>query len=115
MKKYMLTFFGGNMALRSNYLEKADKEAQLKHAAAWGEWMADLVKAKQLEGGYPLLSDGKRVQTDGIQAHHFPDTTEGGFVVLQAESIDQAAEIAQKSPIIQHGGYVLVRPCGEMN
>jgi hypothetical protein len=34
MKKYMLAFFGGNMALRYDNLEKAEKEAQKKHRAA---------------------------------------------------------------------------------
>jgi hypothetical protein len=115
MKKYMLTFFGGNMALRYGNLEKAEKEAQEKHRAAWGGWMSELVKAKRLEVGYPLLSDGKKIDADGIQDYHFPDTTEGGFIVINAESPDQAAEIAQSSPIIKNGGYVLVRPCGEMN
>jgi hypothetical protein len=114
MKKYMLTFFGGNMALRYNNLEKAEKEAQEKHRLAWGKWMSELVKAKHLEVGYPLESDGKRIDPDGTQAYHFPDTTEGGFMVINAESLDQAAEIAQSSPIIKNGGYILARPCGEI-
>jgi len=109
----MLTFFGGNMALRFDNLDKAEKEAQQKHMAAWGEWMSRLIKAEQLEIGYPLQSDGKRIDADGTQAYHFPDTTEGGFIVIKAESLDRAAEIAQSSPIIENGGYVLIRPCGE--
>jgi hypothetical protein len=48
--KYMLTFFGGNMALRYDNLDKAGKEAQEKHMAAWGAWMAELARAKHLEG-----------------------------------------------------------------
>jgi len=56
MKKYMLAFFGGNMALRYDNLEKAEKEARKKHMAAWGEWMSELVKAEHLEVGYPLES-----------------------------------------------------------
>ena len=114
MKKYMLTFFGGNLALRYDNLAKAEKEAQEKHRAAWGEGMSELVKAKHLEVGYPLLSDGKRINADGTQDYHFPDTTEGGFIVINAESLDQAAEIAAKSPILKNGGYILARPCGEM-
>src|ERR1700730_1586585 len=114
MKKYMLTFFGGNMALRYDNLERAEKEAQEKHKAAWGEWMSELVNAEHLEVGYPLMSNGKRINSDGTQDYHFPDTTEGGFIVIKAESLDQAAEIARKSPIIKNGGYILARPCGEM-
>jgi hypothetical protein len=114
MQKYLLTFFGGDMALRYENLEKAEKEAQEKHGAAWGEWMAGLVKAGRLEAGYPLMAEGKKIGAGGIQDYHFPDTTEGGFVIIQAESLGQAAEIARQSPIINNGGYVLVRPCGEM-
>ncbi len=114
MKKYVLSFFGGNMALRYNNLEKAGKEAQEIHSASWRQWMSELLKAKHLEVGYPLESDGKRIDSDGTQSYHFPDTTEGGFIVLNAESLDQAAEIARSSPIIKNGGYILARPCGEM-
>jgi hypothetical protein len=114
MKKYMLTFFGGNMALRYNNLDKAEKETQEKHRAAWREWMSVLVKSKHLEAGYPLESDGKRIDTDGTQAYHFSDNTEGGFIILNADSLDQAAEIAVSSPIIKNGGHILVRPCGEI-
>jgi hypothetical protein len=114
MKKYMLTFYGGNMALRYNNLEKADKEAQEKHRAAWGKWMSELMEAKHLETGYPLMADGKRISADGVQDYHFPDTTEGGFIVINADSLEQAAELARKAPIIKNGGYILARPCGEM-
>ncbi len=114
MKKYMLTFFGGNVALRYDNLDKAGKEARGKHMAAWGAWMAELAKAKNLEVGYPLQSGGKRIDADGTRDYHFPDTTEGGFIIIKAESLDEAAEIAQSSPIIKNGGYILVRPCGEI-
>jgi hypothetical protein len=114
MKKYMLTFFGGNRALRYDNLEKAEKEALEKHRAAWGKWMSELMETKHLEVGYPLSSDGKKIDADGTQDYHFPDTTEGGFIVITAESLDQAAEIARKSPIINNGGYILARPCGEI-
>jgi hypothetical protein len=114
MKTYMLTFFGGNMALRFNHLDEATKEAQKKHMAAWGGWMADLARTKKLEVGYPLESDGKRIDADGIEDYHFPDATEGGFIIIRAESLDEAAKTAQGSPIIKNGGHVLVRPCGEI-
>ena len=102
------------MALRYEHLDQAGKEAQEQHAAAWAAWMSGLVQSGQLETGYPLEADGKRVATDGARDYHFPETTEGGFVIVKAESLDEAAAIAQSSPIIKNGGYVLVRPCGVM-
>jgi hypothetical protein len=114
MKKYVLAFFGGNMKLRYDNLDNVEKEAREQHAAAWGAWMSQLVKEEHLETGYPLESDGKRIDSDGSRDYHFPDTTEGGFIVIKAESLDQAAEIARSAPIIKNGGYILARPCGEM-
>ena len=114
MKRFMITFFGGNMALRYDNLGQAEKEAQEKHRTAWREWMSELVNAKHLETGYPLSSDGKRIDSNEAQDYHFPDTSEGGFIIINAESIDQAAEIVGKAPILKNGGYILARPCGEM-
>ena len=114
MKKYMITFFGGNMALRYENLDQAEKEAREKHKAAWGGWMAELVKANQLEAGYPLESDGKKIDSEGTRDYHFPDTTEGGFIIIKAESLGEAAEIVRQAPILQNGGTIFVRPCGEM-
>ncbi len=114
MKRFMITFFGGNMALRYDNLGHAEKEAQEKHRAAWREWMSELVNAKHLEVGYPLSSDGKRIDSNGKQDYHFQDTSEGGFIIISAESLDQAAEIARKAPILKNGGYIMARPCGEM-
>jgi hypothetical protein len=114
MKKFILSFFGGNTALRYDNLDKAGKDAKEKHGAAWGEWMAALMKSHHLETGYPLESEGKRIDAGGTQPYQFPDTTEDGFVIINAEFIDQAAELARSSPIIKNGGWVLARPCGEM-
>jgi hypothetical protein len=114
MKKYLLTFFGGNMSLRYENLDTADKEARKKHMAAWGKWMADLSKAEKLAVGYPLEPDGKRIDQSGAEDYRFPDTTEGGFIIINAESLEDAAEIAAEAPIIGNGGHILVRPCGEM-
>jgi len=100
------------MALRYDNLENAEIEAKKKHRAAWSEWMSALMKAGQLEVGYPLESNGKRIDADGPHEYHFPDTTEGGLIVIKADSLDQAAEIAGSSPIIKNGGYILARPCG---
>jgi len=110
----MLTFYGGDMRLRYDNLDKVEKEEQVKHRAAWGAWMTKLAKAKNLEVGYPLESDGKRIDSNGTKEHHFPDTTEGGFIIIHAESLDEASMIAKEAPIIKNGGYILVRPCGEM-
>ncbi len=55
------------------------------------------------------------VGQSGAEDYRFPDTTEGGFIIINAESLEDAAEIAAEAPIIGNGGHILVRQCGEMN
>ena len=46
MKKYILMFYGGDMRLRYDNLDKVEKEEKVKHGAAWSAWMAKLAKKK---------------------------------------------------------------------
>jgi hypothetical protein len=34
----------------------------------------------------------------------------GGYSIIQAESLDAAAELAHGCPVLQNGGFVEVRP-----
>ena len=67
MKKYMLTFFGGNMALRYDNLNKLKKRNRKNTGQHGGAWIEELAKANHLEVGYPLMSDGKLVDSDGTR------------------------------------------------
>src|SRR5580693_6757484 len=106
MKKYLFTFFGGNSALKYSNLDKAPQEVRAAHIKEWGEWMAGLVKAGKLESGYPLESAGKNVSSGGVEDHEFSKDGAGGFIILKADSLDEASEIASSSPIIKNGGKV---------
>ena len=68
-----------------------------------GQWMSELVNAKHLEIGYPLESDGKRIDSEGTKDYDFPDTHEGDFIFMNTESLVQGTEIARTSPIITNG------------
>ncbi|HEY0936588.1 MAG TPA: YciI family protein [Trebonia sp.] len=54
------------------------------------------------------LADGKPLVTDGP----FADTKEvfGGFYLLEADNLDQAAELAARIPALRLGGTVEIRP-----
>jgi hypothetical protein len=114
MKKYLFTFFGGNPALKYSNLDKASQEARAAHLNESIEWMAGLAKAGKLEGGYPLESAGKNVNSAGVEDHDFSKDGAGGFIILKADSLDEAAKIASSSPIIKNGGEIYVQPCGEI-
>ena len=114
MKKYLFTFVGGNPTLKFSNLAQVPHEARAAHLKEWSEWMAGLANAGQLESGYPLESAGKNVNSAGVADHDFSKDGAGGFIILKANSLDEAAKIASTSPIIKNGGKVYVQPCGEM-
>jgi hypothetical protein len=114
MKKYLLTFFGGDPSLKYENLDKAAKEVQEKHRAAWAAWIKGLAQDGKFEAGYPLVREARKVTPAGVETHRFPEDSEGGFTIIKAESLDHAAEIARTSPIIKNGGTILVRECMEM-
>ena len=114
MAKFMLTFQGGDRALRWSNLDSTDKAAQEKHLRAWKDWIGGLAETGKLETGYPLAADGKKVSADAIEDFHFPNSSPGGFVVLSVDSLDEAAKLAQTSPIVRNDGDIFVRPCPEL-
>ena len=79
----------------------------------WGAWMEGLSKAGTFKGGEPLEEGGKvvtgtrKLVTDGP----FPESKEvvGGYLIVTAKDLTQAAEISKGCPILEEGGSVEVR------
>ena len=71
-------------------------------------WMLDASTALKTEG---RVVDAKKVVTDGpfLEARNVVR----GYVNLQADTLDTAAELAKGCPVLQHGGVVEVRPFWE--
>ena len=86
----------------------------------WQAWFKDLTDKGQLKNlGQPLEDAGKVVGgrskatiTDGP----YMETKDviGGFSLIEARDLDQAAKIAAGCPIIETGGSVEVRPVRQM-
>ena len=80
----------------------------------WQTWVGEgLQKGWMLDAGNGLKGEGrvvnaKKVVTDGP----FIETKEivGGYALVQAETVDAAAELAKGCPILIQGGSVEVRP-----
>jgi len=80
----------------------------------WQTWIADgLKKGWMLDAGDALKKEGrvvnaKKVISDGP----FIEVKEmvGGFSIVQADTLDAAAELAKGCPIFLRGGSVEVRP-----
>ena len=84
-----------------------------QHLQKWNTWISEgLKKGWILDAGDALTQEGrvvnaKRVVTDGP----FVESKEivGGFSIVQADTIDGAAELAKGSPALLTGGSVEVR------
>ena len=86
----------------------------------WRAWFDDMTRKGCLKNiGQPLDDAGKvvggksRMITDGP----FAETKDvvGGYSLIEARNLDEAAKIASACPIIEVGGSVEVRPVLLMN
>ena len=107
MKDFMLIFIGAPQQYEFS------PEQMQQHMEKWFGWIEEL-KAKQLYvSGEALLPEGKTVKgskalvTDGP----FTESKElvGGFVIVKATTIDEAAEIAKGCPDLPLEGNVEIR------
>ena len=83
-----------------------------KHQQSWKLWMAPLIANGQLAGGKPLTLNGKIVDTNGdVREGIYKNGTEivGGFLLIKAESLEAATEIARTCPVLEADGYIEVR------
>lgn len=108
MKKFLLLFVGKELKLEEM---GADTEAYMKE---WEEWMSDMMEKDILESGMPLEWGGKIVMKDSISEYQPEEIDIGGYMIINAISIDEAARIARQTPNVALGGEVIVRPCLDM-
>ena len=107
--EYMLLFRGPHWdrGLSTDELQQA-----MTKVMAWFEGLNERGKIKAAQ---PLGGQGRVISgTDGrfVVDGPFTETKEavGGYLVLQADSLNQAVEIAQSMPTLHYGISVEVRP-----
>ncbi|CAH0289718.1 YciI family protein [Chryseobacterium sp. Bi04] len=95
---------------------KANKHTQEEiqaHRENWAEWFAQWTKAGNLVGGNSLSLEGRMIKGDGDiitdQIHQVGTEIVGGFLLLKAESLEQATAIAASCPIYEFDGYAEIR------
>jgi hypothetical protein len=86
----------------------------------WVAWMKQLGDQGHLKAiGNPLEPGGRVVKgkqktvTDGPYAE--TKDLVGGYTLVEAKDIDQAAELSKGCPIFETGGFVEVRPILQIN
>jgi hypothetical protein len=112
MAKFLFIYRRGSAAV-----DKMTPEEMQQHMQKWHTWIADgLQKGWILDRGDPLTQEGrivnaKKVVLDGP----FVESKEivGGYSLVQADTIDAAAELAKGCPALLTGGSVEVRPLAD--
>jgi hypothetical protein len=86
----------------------------------WMAWLGDLSSSGHVvDRGQPLEWSGKIVHggsknvTDGLFAE--AKDVVGGYTLIKAKDIAEAAELAKGCPILERGGQVEVRPVMKLN
>jgi hypothetical protein len=114
MSEFLLLFRGGDGRQNPQTPEQAQA-----HMQRWWEWMGALSEQDRMLGGEPLNRGGKTIagtqmlMTDGPYLEG--KEMVGGYLMLKAESLDEATEIAKGCPILEfEDGTVEVRPINKL-
>ena len=105
---YMLLFRGNE---RFNHLSAEELETVMSKARAWFE----KITARGIgKGGAPLTPEGKLVSGKGgqfVADGPFAESKEaiGGYLILAADSLEEAVAIARTNPALDHGTSIEVR------
>ncbi len=81
----------------------------------WMSWFKELTASGNLkDGGQPLEREGKLVKSKNGPATDGPFTETkdlvGGYTLIEAPSLEHAAELAKGCPVLERQGFVEVRP-----
>ncbi len=117
MADYLLIYEGGDYS----WMDRPPEEVRAS-IQAWGAWFQELERSGNLRNGGAALEWGGAVlsvrdgsiQTDSA----LPEVKDliGGFSVIAADSIDEAADLAKGCPFLRNNprGQVVVRPVHQM-
>ena len=109
MAKFLFIYRGGEDAMGKMTPEEMQKSMQ-----QWGAWIGDAMqKGWMLDAGDGLKKEGRIVNAQNVVTDGpFVEAKEiiGGFSIVQANTLDAAAELAKGCPGLLTGGRVEVRP-----
>lgn len=87
-------------------------EAQV-HRANWNKWFEKYGKSGSFLGGSALSLNGKIIKGPEAEIindiHKVGTEIVGGYLLIQAENLDEAVAIAREVPVFEVDGYLEVR------
>jgi hypothetical protein len=115
MEEFLLIFRRNNTSDEPQ-LSPDQMQAMMK---PWQDWIGSIAAQNKLvDSGNRLSSNGRIVKSDStITNGPYVEMKEaiGGYIIIRANSIDEAAELSKGCPILMKGGNVEVRPIVPMN
>ena len=110
MKEFLLVF---RREFASNQAQPSPEQLQ-QMMKPWQDWMGGLAAQNKLVSSGNRLSPEGRVIKPGKTITNGPyvelKEAVGGYIVIKANTLDEAAELSKGCPILQMGGNVEVRP-----
>ena len=104
MARFIFLYQGGTMS------EDSTEQERNEMFAKWDKWMNQLIDKKLMEDGAAFGFGAKDVSRDGVVDHNdWTQSDVNGFNLINANSLEEAAEIAKGCPALEGGGKVLVR------
>lgn len=108
MKEFILIF------RHENAVGKVSPEQMQQWMKQQSEWVSGIAAQNKFVGGSGLLFDNAKVVNHNKMVTNGPfgdiKETLGGFIIVRAESADEASEFAKGSPVLQgEGNTVEVR------
>ena len=112
MQEFLLIF---RMAPAETKPSPEQMQAMIKN---WQNWMGGIAaQDKLVSSGNRLAGEGKVVKPGQLVTNGpFVEIKEavGGYIMIKANTLDEAAEISKGCPILLVGGNVEVRPIAPM-
>jgi hypothetical protein len=108
MAKFLFVYRGG-----SDVHEKMTPEEMQQNMKKWEGWIEEgFQKGWMLDAGDGLTAEGRVVRAKVVTDGPFVEAKEivGGFSIVQADTINAAAQLAKGCPGLLSGGNVEVRP-----
>lgn len=110
MSEFLYLYRGGDSSGTPDQMQQ--------HMQKWVDWLKDLgAKGHLKDQGNPLERTGKVVKgRKTISDGPFAEAKDiiGGYTLVEAKDIAQAAELSAGCPIFDTGGFVEVRPIMKM-
>lgn len=108
MKDYMYIIRGGE-----DIADLKSPEEMQAHMQDWQQWMGGLADAGKFVGGQPLMNEAISLTQKGNQVTDRPlaegKELVGGYIIVKANSLQEAAEIAKGCPGFDHDCSIEVR------